>query len=516
MSIAVGIDLGTTNSAISYIKDGNVQMIPIEGKNTFPSVIAVRNGEILSGQQAKSRLLIAPDNTVSSSKRDIGEDITYNLGGKIFTPEDIAFHILSAMKEKAESYLKEEIKEAVITVPAYFTSEQRERTMNAGKRAGFNVLRLIPEPTAAALDYGMEQDKNQTIMVYDLGGGTFDISIMRVEENDFEILTVVGDSKLGGDDFSNVITNILCQKVNRDLGIIITLQKEKKYISAITKLKEAAERAKIDLSELMETEIIIPNLIDDYCFEKVIRRSEFNDAAKPLVDRTLEKVDSALKILNFTSKDIDKVILVGGSTKMPIIRESVEEKIKEPYMASNVDEVVARGAAIMAVSLSNPDYKKKSGIDLSKKIAVKEKAVFTYGVDMLNSHGELKFNPIIKKGTLLPAVNGIIGSTSREYQNGVLLNVYRGESLELKENEYLGELSFDIKNPVREMVPVLALFEIDNNMIIRFRSVQIPTTKEYLKLIENDDIKGLKYCLDSGKLRATEVIIDGKKKEKNL
>ena len=181
MSIAVGIDLGTTNSAISYIKDGNVQMIPIEGKNTFPSVIAVRNGEILSGQQAKSRLLIDPDNTVSSSKRDIGEDITYNLGGNIFTPEDIAFHILSAMKEKAESYLKEEIKEAVITVPAYFTSEQRERTMNAGKRAGFNVLRLIPEPTAAALDYGMEQDKNQTIMVYDLGGGTFDISIMRVE-----------------------------------------------------------------------------------------------------------------------------------------------------------------------------------------------------------------------------------------------------------------------------------------------------------------------------------------------
>ena len=265
----------------------------------------------------------------------------------------------------------------------------------------------------------------------------------------------------------------------------------------------------------MEVEIIIPNLIDDYCFEKVIRRSEFNDAAKPLVDKTLEKVDSALKILNFTSKDIDKVILVGGSTKMPIIRESVEEKIKEPYMASNVDEVVARGAAIMAVSLSNPDYKKKSGIDLSKKIAVKEKAVFTYGVDMLNNRGELKFNPIIKKGTLLPAVNGIIGSTSREYQNGVLLNVYRGESLELKENEYLGELSFDIKNPVREMVPVLALFEIDNNMIIRFRSVQIPTTKEYLKLIENDDIKGLKYCLDSGKLRATEVIIDGKKKDKN-
>ncbi len=510
MAIIVGIDLGTTNSVMSYVKRGNIQIIPIDGKNTFPSVVAVRNGQVLVGQEAKSRLLIDPANAVASSKREIGSEVEYNLSGNIFTPEDIAFNILSTMKKRASESLDEEINEAVITVPAYFTSEQRQATLNAAEKAGLKVLRLMPEPTAAALDYGIDQNKNQTIMVYDLGGGTFDISIMEVKGNNFEILSVDGDSKLGGDDFDEIISNILFKKVNRDLDMVIALQKERKYLSAITKIKEAAERAKMDLSELSEVEIIIPNLVDDYCLDKIITREEFNVAAKPLIDRTLEKVDNALKSINFTSDDIDRVLLVGGSTKMPMVREAVKNKIKEPYMASNVDEVVARGAALMAVSLSAPEYQQRSGVDLSKKIAIKEKTVFTYGVDMLNSQGELRFNPIISKGTVLPAVNGIIGSTSREYQKGVILNVYRGDSAIPNENEYLGELSFDLMNPVRELVPILALFEIDNNMIIRFRSVEIPLTREYINLIQQDDIDGLKYYLDNGKLKATEVIIDGK------
>lgn len=217
-----------------------------------------------------------------------------------------------------------------------------------------------------------------------------------------------------------------------------------------------------------------------------------------------------MKSINYTEEDIDRVILVGGSTKMPIVRESVKNRIKEPYMAPNVDEIVARGAALMATSLATPDYQKRSGIDLSKKIVVKEKTVFTYGVDMLDNRDKLIFKPIVKKGSELPAVNGVIGATSRPYQEGVLINVYRGDNPVPDENEYLGELSLDITKPMKEQIPILALFEIDENMIIRFRSVQIPMNQEFMELIENNDITRFKAYIDMGRLNATEVIIDAK------
>ena len=510
MGIIVGIDLGTTNSAVACLRRGKVQIVPIDGKNTMPSVISVRNDEIIVGQQAKSRLLIDPKNSAASSKREIGKDVHYNLDGRIFTPEDVAVNILRTIKIKASEALGEEVEQAVVTVPAYFTSEQRQITKSAAERAGLKVLRLMPEPTAAALDYGIDQNKDQTLMVYDLGGGTFDISIMQVKGNDFEILAVDGDSRLGGDDFDQVICNLLYKQINKDLNISITLEKERKYISAITKVKEAAEKAKMDLSDMDEVEIILPNLIDDYCLEKIITRNEFNELSKSLIDRTIEKMNAAMKSINYTEEDIDRVILVGGSTKMPIIRESVKNRIKEPYIAPNVDEVVARGAALMATSLATPNYQIKSGIDLSKKILVKEKTVFTYGVDMLDNRDRLVFRPIVKRGTELPAVNGVIGVTAKAYQEGVSINVYRGDSKEPSENEYLGELSLDIIKPMKEQIPILALFEIDENMIIRFRSVQIPMSQEFMELIDNNDINRLKAYLDMGRLNATEVIIDAK------
>ncbi|WP_294406955.1 Hsp70 family protein [uncultured Clostridium sp.] len=508
MSVIIGIDLGTTNSAAAYMKRGKVEIIPIDGKNTVPSVISLRNDEIVVGDMAKSRLLIDPKNSVASSKREIGKDIHYNLGGNIFTPEDVAYRILKKIKEKSQEYLGENVEEAVVTVPAYFTSEQRKITKSAAERAGLRVLRLMPEPTAAALDYGIDQNKNQTIMVYDLGGGTFDISIMEVKGNDFEILAVDGDSHLGGDDFDNVISGILLNQVKKDLDISLALQKDRKYVSAMTKIKEAAEKAKKDLSDMEEVEVILPNLIDDYCLEKVITREEFNDLSRYLVNKTIEKVNSALESINFTEEDIDRVILVGGSTKMPMIRETITRRIKEPYMAANVDEVVAKGAAIMATSLAAPDYQKRSGIDLSKKININEKTVFTYGVDMLDGQDNLIFQPIVRKGSQLPVQNGLIGATSRSFQKKVLFNVYRGDNRIPAENEYIGELTLKIIEPREEQIPVLALFDIDENMIIRFRSVEIPMTREFMEIVESDDVKRIIAYVEMGRLKATEVKID--------
>lgn len=512
MAVIVGIDLGTTNSAVACLRRGKVQIVSIDGKNTIPSVLSVRDDKIIVGQQAKSRISIDPKNSIGSTKRDIGKDVHYNLGGNIFTPEDVAFNILKTIKEKVSEALGEEVEEAVVTVPAYFTSEQRKTTKCAAERAGLKVLRLMPEPTAAALDYGIDQNKNQTLMVYDLGGGTFDISIMQVKGNDFEILAVDGDARLGGDDFDQIISNLLFKQINRDLHLVITLEKERKYISAITKIKEAAEKAKMDLSEMEEVEIIIPNLIDDYCLEKTITRNEFNKLAKPLIDRTIDKMNKAMQSINYTEDDIDRVILVGGSTKMPIVKEVVKNRIKEPYMAPNVDEVVARGAALMATSLAAPDYQERSGIDLSKKIVIKEKTVFTYGVDLLEGNTKLVFQPIVKKGSVLPAINGIIGETSKAYQERVLFNVYRGDNKIPTKNEYLGKLYLDIENPIKRPIPILALFEIDENMIIKFRSVEIPMTKEFEELIYENDIKKLKSYLDLGRLNATEIAIDTQEK----
>lgn len=560
----IGIDLGTTNSVAAYVNRGKVEIIPIDGMNTMSSVVGVRNNETIVGNQAKSRLLIDPENTIASSKRKIGQDIKYKFGEKTITPGDIAYEILKKIKVKVIGILGEDIDGAVVTVPAYFTPEQRKITKIAAEKAGLQVLRIMPEPTAAAIDYGINAEEKQTIMVYDLGGGTFDISIMKVNGNEFEILSVDGDSSLGGDDFDEVICEMLYSEVNKELKIDLKEEKDKKYILSRAKIKETAERAKKDLSELTEIDIVIPNLIDDYSLERVITRDEFNESCKHLIDRTIEKIDGALKNINYTEEDIDKVILVGGSTKMPIIKETITEKIKEPYIASNVDEVVARGAAYMAASLikkiNNEDEMEeieefenisdineiedshgtdetnetikisgdkislveekeisddtnkidleKNSINLSKKVIVRERTVFSYGVDMLDRNGNIIFKPIIKKGTILPVENGVIGFTADPYQTHVEFNVFRGEEKNPLDNEYIGELGLNISNPTEKSIPVLALFSMDEDMIIRFRSVEVPTEKEFMDLIQAYDIEKLKSYVEEDKLSAVEITID--------
>ena len=517
MTISIGIDLGTTNSVIAYMKRGRAEIIPIEGKNTFPSVLTIRNGEIVVGNQAKSRLMIAPESSVASSKRYIGTDKVYNLEGKTMTPEDVAYQILKAIKEKAEQALKEDIVDAVITVPAYFQSEQREATLSAAKRAGFNVLRLVAEPTAAALEYGINQSKDQIIMVYDLGGGTFDTSIMKVRNNEFEVLSVDGDSQLGGDDFDSKICEKIYEQIKKEKGIDLKSNNREGAL-AIQKITESAEKAKMELSELDETEIIIPNLLDNYNLEFKITRDEFNDLIKPIIQKTIDKVHNALKLACVTTDDIDRFILVGGSTKSPIIKEIIRKEIRDPYIAQNVDEVVACGAAIMAASLSVPDINSKRYVpDLKKpEINIKEKTVFTYGISLVETEtDERVFAPIVERGAILPAEGGILGYTGLPYQENVLLEVYRGESRNLSDDEYLGELNLKIEGTSEEQIPVGAIFEIDENMIIHLTSVEIPYESEYKKIVKNAqnnkgklNVQLVKEFIAKGKLKSIKADID--------
>lgn len=516
MAITVGIDLGTTNSVMSYWHRGRANTITIDGMNTFPSVLSFKNGNIIAGYQAKSRMLMDPANTIGSTKRDIGTDTKYRIGGQSITPITVATEVLKNMKQKAEEQLKDKIEDAVITVPAYFTSEQREATLQAARNAGLNVLRLVPEPTAAAIAYGLNENKNQTIMVYDLGGGTFDVSILKVTGNNFDVIAVDGDARLGGDDFDAAIAKLLYKKVREETGVDLNLNKEREYMAARQKVREAAEKAKIELSEKEIVEIILPNLFEDYYLEYELSRKEYLKLIGPLLDKTIEKMKNVLKQAKLTADDIDRVILVGGSTKAPIIKELVKREIREPYIAPNVDEVVSNGAAILAVTLSTPDM--SMGYDNLPDIVIKEKVVHSYGIDMLDSNDKLYYNIIVPRGSVLPAKSGILGFTSKPYQRDVYMNIFRGESKTLSENEKLGGLSLPIDNPEKNQTPVGAIFEIDENMIIKFRSVDLNKTSLKDEIIdfayENAgllDLDSVENLIRKNQVAYREVKIDASK-----
>jgi molecular chaperone DnaK (HSP70) len=516
MSILVGIDLGTTNTVVSYWKRGKAQTIEIDGSNTFPSVISIKDGQVLSGMQAKSRLLIDPANSISSTKRDMGTDAVYTLNGKKMTPIDVSCEILRILKLRVEEKLGEKISQAIITVPAYFKSEQREATLMAAKNAGLEVLRLIPEPTAAAIAYGLNQGKAQTIMVYDLGGGTFDISIMKVKGNDFEVIAVDGDSRLGGDDFDDAISKLLYKQITKDTGEDVEYKKERPFINARQKVKEASEKAKIELSEKEYIEIIIPNLIGDYSLEFELTLKEYSALIRPLLNKTIDKIKNVLKQAKMTSDDIDRVILVGGSTKSPLVKEIVKREIRDPYMAQNVDEVVSNGAAILAANLGTPEQE-RADLNLPD-IYVKEKTVHSYGIDLIDRESKTKFyNIIAPRGSLLPLRLGMMCYTSRPHQTAVAMNVYRGECKELSSNEKLGSLILNISTKQKYQVPVGAIFEIDENMIITFTSVELGNnnyTKDIIDDAECNDeilnIKAIDQLISENKIKYNQVNIDAK------
>jgi molecular chaperone DnaK (HSP70) len=392
----------------------------------------------------------------------------YRVGGTTLTPTHIAGLLLKHLVENARKELgNAEIWDAVITVPAYFTEAQKEDTKRAGEEAGLNVLRLLPEPTAAAIAYGMDKEKDQTLMVYDLGGGTFDVSILAVKGNSFTVKAVGGDSNLGGDDFDNAIVQWVSADFRSKTGIDLLTESGKAAMSARQKLKEAAETAKIELSQSDRATIAVPDCLG-HPIELEITLDRYNQLIRPLLERTVERMKAVLQDARLSAADIDRVILVGGSTKNRAVREIVTREIKEPYSSDRVDEVVAHGAAIVAANLYTPE---------EVAIEVTEKTGHSLGIAMVTESGTHLvefFKPIIPRQTTYPCRFGVLGYTLHPLQEQVLLRVFRGEELNPRENTYLGELELPVVPVPGECIPVGAIFDLDADGIIHFTAVQLP------------------------------------------
>jgi len=467
MTYAVGIDLGTTNSAVSVFRRGVVETLPVEGRSVMPSVISFRDdGSVLVGQPAKSRLLLDPENTIASAKRFMGDrsKVYPVTGGRSITPVDVGSLVLKQLINNARKALGEDIWDAVITVPAYFTEAQREDTKRAGEEAGLNVLRLIPEPTAAAIAYGLDKGRDQTLMVYDLGGGTFDVSILEVKGNSFNVKAVGGNSRLGGDDFDHAIMVWAAEQFQAQTGVDLLHDPSRAGIVARQRLKETAEAAKIELSQSSYAVLAIPDCLG-HPLEQELSLTQYNELIAPFLHQTVDYMKAVLADAKLTADNIDRVILVGGSTKNRAVQEVVAAAIKEPYTSERVDEVVSHGAAILAAGLSTPDL-----ID----IQVNDVTAHSLGVDML-VQDNITFIPIIPRQTQYPCRQGVLGFTLRPMQKEVVMRVYRGESSKPEENDYRGELSLPVLPPQRGIVPLAAIFTLDSDGIIDFTAVQLPT-----------------------------------------
>ena len=454
MSYPIGIDLGTTNSVVAVYRRGSAETIPVDGQPAMPSAIAARpDGSILIGKSAKARAMLDPRQAILSSKRFIGDGKTeWVLGNVRLTPVDVAAMLLKQMKAAATAYLGEPVTEAVITVPAYFTSNQKRDTKLAGERAGLEVLQLLPEPTAAAVSYGLDRQINQLLMVYDLGGGTFDISVLQVRDNDFRVLAVDGDAQLGGDDFDTLLAEhlltILQKRSAMNLSVLQRLLKgmtdagtSLEVLQARQLLKEVAERAKIELSESQDASVFIPSILGVE-FEEQISRSQFEQLTQRLVSRTLDKVRAVLKMAKCDAEDVNRIILVGGSTRIPLIRETLTREIKEPFIADRVDEVVAHGAAIIAAHLCAPadgdaqsNRNKGAGI---KPLVFRNVTPFSLGVRAAAGQDRDVFQPLVGRNAPIPSIMEKEFTTARANQKSVDISVFQGEASHCAKNTFIG------------------------------------------------------------------------------
>jgi molecular chaperone DnaK (HSP70) len=473
----------------------------------MPSVVSFRDDtSILVGQSAKSRLLLDPENTLASTKRFMGDrSKNYKIGSNSLTPVNIASLILKRLVESARKELDNaEIWDAVITVPAYFTEDQKEDTKRAGEEAGLNVLRLLPEPTAAAIAYGLDKEKDQTLMVYDLGGGTFDVSILNVTGNRFTVKAVGGDGNLGGDDFDLAIVDWVSKDFKAKTGINLLAEKGKAAMSARQRLKEAAETAKIELSQSDRAMITIPDCLG-HPIDLEITLAQYNSLIEPMLLRTAECMKSVLRDAKLSGEDIDRVILVGGSTKNRAVQEIVAREIREPFTSERVDEVVAHGAAIMASSLYAPD---------SVDIDVSEKTSHSLGIIMLDGSTEF-FKPVIPRQTTYPCELGVLGFTTTSRQEQVRFQVQRGEEKNPDRNTHLGELMLPVSPPQNDQVPVGAIFALDADGIIHFTAVQFPLTGSVTPILNHAsnhdgslDIMATKALIVSGEAKEQSTTID--------
>ncbi|AOM82578.1 molecular chaperone DnaK [Salisediminibacterium beveridgei] len=465
MSKVIGIDLGTTNSCVAVMEGGEATVIAnAEGSRTSPSVVSFKDGERQVGEVAKRQMITNP-NTVSSIKRHMGTDYKVEMEGKSYTPPEISAIILQKLKADAEAYLGETVTKAVITVPAYFNDSERQATKDAGKIAGLEVERIVNEPTAAALAYGMDKEDDQTILVYDLGGGTFDVSILELGDGFFEVKATSGDNRLGGDDFDQVIIDHLVAEFKKENGIDLSQDK-----MALQRLKDAAEKAKKDLSGVTSTQISLPFITADQAgpkhLELTLTRAKFEELSNHLVEKTMGPLRQAMKDAGLSQGEIDKVVLVGGSTRIPAVQETIKKITgKDAHKGVNPDEVVALGAAIQAGVLTGD----------VKDVVLLDVTPLSLGIETMGG----VFTKLIERNTTIPTSQSQVFSTAADNQPSVDIHVLQGEREMAANNKTLGRFQLTDIPPAPRGVPQIEVsFDIDANGIVNVRAKDLGTNKE--------------------------------------
>ncbi len=474
MAKTIGIDLGTTNSVVAVMEGGKPTVIAnAEGMRTTPSIVGFsKTGERLVGQLAKRQAILNPDKTIASIKRHMGEDYKKNIDGKDYTPQEISAMILRKLADDASSYLGEKVTSAVITVPAYFNDAQRQATKDAGKIAGLDVLRIVNEPTAAALAYGLEKDQSEKVLVFDLGGGTFDVSILEIGDGVHEVLSTSGDTHLGGDDFDQKIMDWICEEFKKQEGIDLTGDKQ-----AMQRIKEAAEKAKCELSSVVETNINLPFITADANGPKhldlTLTRAKFEELSYDLLERCKKPVEQALKDAGLGKNDINEVVLVGGSTRIPAVQQLVKEYTgKEPNQSVNPDEVVAVGAAVQAGVLAGE----------VKDIVLLDVTPLTLGIETMGG----VMTPLVPRNTTIPVSKSQVFSTAENNQTAVDINVLQGERPMSSDNKSLGMFRLEGIAPAMRGIPQIEVtFDIDANGIVNVSAKDKATNKEQKITITN-------------------------------